>query len=47
MTGAVYHVLLAEFWNPTGLGRIADWGLHTVVPWPSSLWWLFHAPKTR
>jgi hypothetical protein len=32
MTGAVYHVMLAEFWNPTGLGILADWGLHTVVP---------------
>jgi hypothetical protein len=26
MTGAVYHVLLAEFWNPTGLGVVADMG---------------------
>jgi hypothetical protein len=26
MTGAVYHVLLAEFWNPTGLGIVADMG---------------------
>jgi hypothetical protein len=26
MTGAVYHVLLAEFWNPTGLGIVADIG---------------------
>jgi hypothetical protein len=26
MTGAVYHVLLAEFWNPTGLGVVADIG---------------------
>jgi hypothetical protein len=46
MTGAVYHVLLAEFWNPTGLGVVADIGLHTVVPVAVTLWWLFHAPKT-
>jgi hypothetical protein len=32
MTGAVYHVMLAEVWNPTGLGIAADWGLHTIVP---------------
>jgi hypothetical protein len=46
MTGAVYHGLLAEFWNPTGLGMVADIGLHTVVPVAVTLWWLFHAPKT-
>jgi len=46
MTGAVYHVLLAEFWNPTGLGIAADLGLHTAVPLAALFWWLFHAPKT-
>jgi hypothetical protein len=46
MTGAVYHVMLTEFWDPTGLGILADWGLHTVVPLAVLLWWLFHAPKT-
>lgn len=47
MTGAVYHVLLADLWNPTGvLGVSADVGLHSVVPATVFLWWLFHAPKT-
>jgi hypothetical protein len=46
MTGAVYHVLLARFWNPTGIGIVADWGLHTIVPVAVFLWWLGHAPKT-
>lgn len=46
MTGAVYHVMLAEFWNPTGVGIAADWGLHSIVPAAVALWWLFHAPKT-
>lgn len=46
MTGAVYHALLAEYWNPTGLGIAADLGLHTVVPGAVILWWLIHAPKT-
>lgn len=46
ITGAVYHTLLAEFWNPTGIGIAADLGLHTVVPLAVLLWWLFHAPKT-
>lgn len=46
MTGAVYHVLLADGWNPTGLGVAADIGLHSVVPASVFLWWLIHAPKT-
>jgi hypothetical protein len=46
MTGAVYHVMLAEVWNPTGLGIAADWGLHTIVPLCVLVWWLAHAPKT-
>jgi hypothetical protein len=39
LTGAVYHALLAAAWNPTGVGRIADWGLHTIVPAAVVLWW--------
>jgi hypothetical protein len=46
MTGAVYHVLLAQLWNPTGIGIAADWGLHTIVPAYVFLWWLAAAPKT-
>ncbi|WP_442638807.1 Pr6Pr family membrane protein [Roseicyclus sp.] len=46
VTGVVYHVMLAEFWNPTGLGLVADWGLHTIVPLAVLLWWFRHAPKT-
>lgn len=46
LTGGVYHALLADLWNPTGLGILADWGLHTVVPILVLVWWLLHAPKT-
>jgi hypothetical protein len=46
VTGVVYHVMLAEFWNPAGLGLVADWGLHTIVPLAVLLWWFRHAPKT-
>lgn len=46
LTGAVYHTLLTEFWNPTGIGIVADWGLHTIVPLAVLLWWLVQAPKT-
>lgn len=47
ITGAAYHVLLADAWNPTGLGVYADLGLHTVVPVAVALWWLLYAPKTE
>lgn len=47
MTGVVYHVLLADAWNPTGLGVAADIGLHTLLPLAVFAWWLFHAPKTQ
>lgn len=46
VTGAVYHVMLAELWNPRGIGIAADWGLHTILPAAVALWWLWHAPKT-
>jgi hypothetical protein len=45
LTGGVYHLMLTEFWNPTGLGLVADWGLHTILPIAVALWWLWHAPK--
>lgn len=45
ITGAVYHLLLADLWNPTGLGLVADIGLHGVVPGAVLLWWLVQAPK--
>jgi hypothetical protein len=45
LTGGVYHLMLTEFWNPTGIGLVADWGLHTILPIAVALWWLWHAPK--
>jgi hypothetical protein len=47
LTGGVYHAMLAEYWNPTGIGIAADWGLHTILPVLVFLWWLLHAPKTE
>ncbi|MCU4655087.1 Pr6Pr family membrane protein [Roseibacterium sp. SDUM158016] len=46
ITGAVYQVMLADLWNPTGIGRLADIGLHVLVPVSVLLWWLWYAPKT-
>ncbi|MDG3042648.1 Pr6Pr family membrane protein [Roseicyclus marinus] len=47
MVGAVYHLLLSELVDFTGLGWWADQGLHTIGPLAVFLWWLFHAPKRR
>lgn len=38
--GAVYHVILADIWQPEGLAWWADQGLHTVVPILVLIWWL-------
>jgi hypothetical protein len=46
LTGLTYHILLADVWNPTGIGIVADLGLHTIVPAFTFIWWLVHAPKT-
>ena len=41
----IYHSLLAQLWNPQGLGWWADQGLHTAVPLGYIGWWLAFAPK--
>jgi len=40
MVMAVYAVLLAPVWNPTGLARVADAGLHYLTPALYLGWWL-------
>lgn len=45
MVGLVYHLLLADLIDFTGLGWWADHGLHTLGPAALALWWLVHAPK--
>jgi hypothetical protein len=35
----VYHVLLAPIWDPQGLFRVADYGLHYVAPLVYTAWW--------
>lgn len=45
MLGLVYHILLADLVDFTGLGWWADHGLHTLSPAALALWWLIHAPK--
>lgn len=35
----VYHLLLAPIWDPQGLFRVADYGLHYVAPLVYAAWW--------
>lgn len=45
MVGAVYHALLAPESPLLGAGWWTDFGLHTIVPCGTALWWLLFAPK--
>ena len=38
-----YHLILAETWDPQGLGLVADLALHYVTPIFYVLWWLLFA----
>lgn len=40
MVAAVYHLMLAPLWTPSGLWLLADHGLHTVAPALYLLWWI-------
>lgn len=44
--GLIYNTILAEIWNPQGLGWWADLGLHTAVPLLCVVWWFVFAPKS-
>ena len=35
----VYHLLLAPIWDPQGLFRVADYGLHYGAPLVYAAWW--------
>ena len=45
MVGIIYHLVLADLWNPVGLALWANQGLHTAVPLGMVGWWLAFAPK--
>lgn len=44
---AIYHVLLASTWSPQGLQRVADLGLHYIVPALYVFWWVAWVPHGR
>lgn len=45
LVGAVYHLALAQLWNPQGLQLLADRLVHTATPVLFTLLWLYAAPR--
>lgn len=45
VVGPIYALLLRSLWAPTGLQKLADAILHTLLPVLFVLWWLLYAPK--
>lgn len=45
MVGIVYNVILRSVWNPTGLQRVVDELLHSVIPLLFIFYWLLFVPK--
>jgi len=39
MVGIVYHAILADLQNFTGLAAVTDQGFHSVIPVLSAVWW--------
>ena len=45
IVGIVYNVILRSIWDPTGLQRIVDELLHSVIPLLFMFYWLLFVPK--
>lgn len=45
--GVTYNILLRQLWQPTGLQKLVDELLHSVIPVIFILYWLIYTPKTR
>jgi hypothetical protein len=45
LVGLVYNTLLRSLWNPTGLQRVVDELLHTVMPLFMLIFWILFAKK--
>lgn len=45
VVGLVYQIALRHIWNPTGLQRIVDELLHTIIPLAVIFFWLAFADK--
>lgn len=47
VTGAIYSIILASLWSPTGAQKVADELLHHAVPAAYVLAWLVFAPHRQ
>ena len=45
IVGITYSLLLRKMWNPQGAQKIADVGLHDIVPVLYVAFWIFLVPK--
>lgn len=47
LVGIVYNIVLRSIWNPTGLQKVVDELLHTIIPLLFLLYWILFAVKDR
>ena len=47
VVGLVYQVLLRSTWNPTGIQKIVDELLHTIIPILVLIFWYFYENKNE
>ncbi|GAA4757155.1 MULTISPECIES: Pr6Pr family membrane protein [Flavobacterium] len=47
VVGLVYQIALRHLWKPTGLQRIIDELLHTVIPTLVIIYWFFYEQKLK
>ncbi len=47
VVGLVYQIALRHLWKPTGLQRIVDELLHTVIPTLAIIYWFFYEQKSE
>ncbi len=45
IVGIIYHLILANVWNPKGLQLFADILLHTVIPFMYLIYWILFTEK--
>ena len=47
VVGLVYNFVLRSLWEPTGMQRLVDELLHTIIPLVFVAYWLLFEPKTK
>jgi hypothetical protein len=45
LVGIVYNLVLRQIWEPTGLQKVVDELLHSVIPFLFLLYWVIYIPK--